>query len=196
MSNQIMYIMSRTTDLYSVHGHFLVTRLMSFFKNKGIHPVMTSLGIGGTCLMTGFAIAYVEDQLSYLLTVGKIIYLSWMFLGPYLIWTSEEYFMNLWDYINRISKISEKEYLNQKKKMYEIFYGNYYYIVGMIGGITASLGFVFFHPGDLLTTFHLRSWFCQLPSMSFNIGVWKEKGIFLWISPPSCSPGSFLFLAM
>jgi hypothetical protein len=34
------------------------------------------------------------------------------------------------------------------------------------------------------------------PLHVFNIGVWKEKGIFLWISPPSCSPGSFLFLAM
>lgn len=162
---QITYTMSKTTDLYSVHGHFLITRLIGFLKNKRIPPLITSLSIGGTCLGTGFIIALVENQLDYLLTVGKIVYLSWMFLGPYLIWLSEEYFSNLWDYIKKTSKIPEKEYLDRRKKMYKIFYGNYYYAVGTIGGIIASIGFIFFHPGGLLTTFPLISYICIMTTV-------------------------------
>jgi hypothetical protein len=161
-----------------VHKEFLVAKYIAFLKKQGVPPFLSSL-IFGT-LFVGPAILFSISQ-AIPMSFGYISCLSWLFIGPFMIYKAGQIVDELWpNMVNLLSEIKIKEFQSYEKS----FHGRGYLIIGL--PLTVVVSALILVPQSLsypilsmYTLFYLASWIVL--ALLGSIGIWGTFQLILLI---------------
>jgi len=157
------------------HSDFLIVKYIKFLEKRGIPPLLSSMFFGGI-----FIIFIVFFYIFYGITptFGYLSCVSWLLIGPYLIYKAGEFIDDLWP---KMTEILNQNDISRLQSYEKTFYSCKYLILGFPAATAVSIIILLpvLFPGiapvppTCYLIFYLISWI--ILAILGSIGVW---GIF------------------
>jgi len=150
-----------------IHEDFLIVRYMLFLNKRGIPPFLSSIIFGGTFFLFGVSVfVYQRIPLSF----GYLSCLSWLFIGPFLIFKARQMIDELWP--NMLQILEEKK-VRELQSYEKAFHSHRYLIIGAPAAFVVSMLVLLTHIFPIFSPqglFYLVSW--VVLALLGSLGVW------------------------
>jgi hypothetical protein len=161
-----------------VHREFLITRYILFLQQRRLGPIYSSLIFGASFNLPAFVFSFYQK---IPLSFGYLSCLSWLFIGPFLIYNAGKIANELWPQLTELLEKCEIKELQTYEKSFESFR---YLIIGIPAAVGVSI--LVLAPQGVLTSsislytiFYLVSWIVL--ALLGSIGIWGTFQLVLMI---------------